>query len=194
MVVSRCGGVGRHWRLYASWLVGGGEEGGERYFFCGDVWELFFWHACFVSRWWAAGLVRCSSIVSILGASAVCLASSSPSLPFFFCSCLCRLCSSALFLCAVYAVFPTWRSELLRTWMDSYVVPTHVVPCVDGCALSCRDARAASGIPRCRFSDALLVWAAVAATRGGGRRGIKRKRICGHAWSTVSTTAAVTHD
>lgn len=113
---------------------------------------------------------------------------------FFFCSCLCRLCSSALFLCAVYAVFPTWRSELLRTWMDSYVVPTHVVPCVDGCALSCRDARAASGIPRCRFSDALLVWAAVAATRGGGRRGIKRKRICGHAWSTVSTTAAVTHD
>lgn len=112
----------------------------------------------------------------------------------FFCSCLCRLCSSALFLCAVYAVFPTWRSELLRTWMDSYVVPTHVVPCVDGCALSCRDARAASGIPRCRFSDALLVWAAVAATRGGGRRGIKRKRICGHAWSTVSTTAAVTHD
>lgn len=99
MVVSRCGGVGRHWRLYASWLVGGGEEGGERYFFCGDVWELFFWHACFVSRWWAAGLVRCSSIVSILGASAVCLASSSPSLPYFFFVLACVACAPLLFSC-----------------------------------------------------------------------------------------------
>lgn len=43
----------------------------------------------------------------------------------FFCSCLCRLCSSALILYAVYAVCSPWRSELLPTWMDLCVLFQH---------------------------------------------------------------------
>lgn len=111
-----------------------------------------------------------------------------------FCPCLCRLCSSALLLYAVYAVCSTWRYHLLRGWMDFIVVLTPVVACVNGCAFSRRDAQAPSGLPCRHFSDALLVWAAVATTLGGGRRGIKSKHVCGNAWSTVLRTAAVTHD